>query len=243
MSEEWKDIPGFEGKYQASTLGNLRSLKIAEGKIIPRIVLKPKKQKNGYLRVCIIDSSKARHNCSVHRLVALAFIKNPENYPVVNHLDGNKTNNRLENLEWVTFSQNSNHAVDTGLFDHISGEGSHLSKFKNEEILEVVTLLKSGKTPSEVSKISKLSRPVCSKINLGKTWRMFLKKYGVYSYPINKETKPFFNNKMREDDILKVLELSSKGFSQKHIATELGISQSTISRNIEKALTNAYRLL
>jgi hypothetical protein len=243
MSEEWRDIPGFEGKYQVSTLGNVRSIDRTVGsRVYSGRILRPRLEKRGYLRLTL-SSGSFRKTDSVHRLVAIAFIENPQNLPAVNHIDGNKTNNKLENLEWVTHSQNSNHAVDTGLFDHISGEGSHLSKFKNEDILEVVNLLKEGKTPSEVSRITKISRPVCAKINLGKAWRRVLKKYGVYTYPINKETKPFFNNKMKEDDILRILELSSKGFSQKYIAEEVGASQSTICRNIEKALTNAYKLL
>ena len=76
----------------------------------PYHLLKPKRQRNGYLKVRI-GSKEMR----VHRLVALAFIPNPMNKPDVNHIDGNKENNRVENLEWVTKSENMKHAYENGL--------------------------------------------------------------------------------------------------------------------------------
>lgn len=92
--------------YEVSNFGEIRNLK---GKII-----KPEILKKGYLRVSLCLNSKNKKYL-VHRLVALAFIPNPENKPVVNHEDGDKTNNRYDNLVWATSSENTQHAIATGL--------------------------------------------------------------------------------------------------------------------------------
>ena len=117
MEEIWKDVKGFEGRYQVSNLGRVRSLDFTwlaynykvcgyveckrKGKI-----LKPKTSYNGYLQVCLKISSK-NHYKLLHRLVADAFIPNPNNLPTVNHKDEDKWNNRVDNLEWCTYKYNS----------------------------------------------------------------------------------------------------------------------------------------
>lgn len=98
--EDWRDIPGYEGKYQASSLGNIRSLDRGE--------LKPFKSRDGYL-VATLQKNGQRYRTGAHRLVALAFLPNPENKPQVNHKNGVKTDNRPENLEWVSCSENNLH--------------------------------------------------------------------------------------------------------------------------------------
>ncbi len=108
MEEIWKDIEGYEGKYQASNLGNVRSLnyrKTSELKL-----LKQKTDGNGYKRVNLYKDGK-RKNCRVHRLVAIAFLPNPNNLPVVNHKDEDKTNNNVNNLEWCTQEYNLNYGT------------------------------------------------------------------------------------------------------------------------------------
>lgn len=112
--EIWIDIAGFEGKYQVSNLGNVKSVakQISCHQTYLRsqreIILRPSKKKNGYLAVSLSFDSK-RTYISVHRLVALNFIPNPDKKEVVNHLDGDKHNNRVDNLEWNTQSQNVKH--------------------------------------------------------------------------------------------------------------------------------------
>ena len=110
MKEEWKDIKSYRGFYQVSNLGKIKNLKRKE------VLLKPYISKQGYLNVKLIDPYfKKGNNYLVHRLVAEAFIPNPENKPQVNHKDGNKLNNSVDNLEWVTSSENNQHAYNTGL--------------------------------------------------------------------------------------------------------------------------------
>lgn len=120
MEEIWKDIEGYEGKYQVSNLCRIRSLDrkvgnyIKEGKI-----LKPFSNRCGYLQVDLFDSSINRKSKTIHRLVAETFIPKIEGKNEINHIDGNKNNNSINNLEWCTRLENLTHARNIGL---ITGE-------------------------------------------------------------------------------------------------------------------------
>lgn len=100
--EEWKDIEGYEGLYQVSNYGRVKSLKFGKEKI-----LKPRKNKYGYFDINLCNESKVK-GFRVNRLVALTFIPNPNNYPQVNHKDENKLNNCVDNLEWCDRKYNCN---------------------------------------------------------------------------------------------------------------------------------------
>lgn len=102
--ESWKDIPGFEG-YQAHPEGEVRVKKTKR-------VLKVQRRKEFYRSTTIRGK-----NVKIHRLIALTFVPNPENYPIVNHLDGNPRNNKAENLEWTNHSGNTLHAYKMGLLE------------------------------------------------------------------------------------------------------------------------------
>lgn len=108
MQEVWKDIEGYEGLYQVSNLGRIKSL-CREGCFLGVFY-----NRKGYARCRLYKDGKGR-NFRVHRLVAMTFIPNPDNKPEVNHIDGNKRNNCVTNLEWVTSSENHVHAYVTGL--------------------------------------------------------------------------------------------------------------------------------
>ena len=111
--EEWKWIDGYEGEYQVSTKGNIKSFK----KYKEGAILKPKKDgKDRYLMICLSNNGSQKYYL-IHRLVAQAFIQNPNNKEEVNHIDGNKKNNNVENLEWVTHSENIRHAFENNLTD------------------------------------------------------------------------------------------------------------------------------
>src|SRR5690606_13797524 len=101
MTEEWRDVVGYEGLYQVSNTGRVKSL-------YNNILLKPVKLKNGYLVVCLHKDGKQK-NRHIHRLVAEAFLPNPNKFPVVMHLDDEKTNNNVWNLKWSTHSENHTH--------------------------------------------------------------------------------------------------------------------------------------
>lgn len=111
MNEIFKDISGFEGRYKVSNFGNVMSVNYLNQKA-PKI-LTPVKHHTGYLYVHLGKDVMR----SIHRLVASAFVDNPCGYRAVNHIDGNKENNRAENLEWVTIKENNRHAINSGLRD------------------------------------------------------------------------------------------------------------------------------
>ena len=106
--EIWKDIEGFEGKYQISNMGNVKSLNYNNtGK---ERILKPWKNRGGYLQVVIFKDGKAK-GYLVHQLVATAFCENPEGYTEINHKDEDKTNNNVDNLEWCDRKYNVNYGT------------------------------------------------------------------------------------------------------------------------------------
>lgn len=108
MEEEWRDISGWEGLYQVSNLGQVRSI-FYHCSHKTRIMIQGH-DKNGYCRVCLKNNGNRRY-CTVHRLVAEAFIPNPNNLPQINHKDECKTNNAVENLEWCDAKHNNNYGT------------------------------------------------------------------------------------------------------------------------------------
>ena len=118
--EMWKEVKGYGGKYQVSNLGNVRSVDRtfvnACGVMVTRkgSMLKPIQKRDGYMKVTMHREGKVNTEL-IHRLVAKAFIPNPNNLPQVNHKDGNKRNNDVSNLEWCTALSNMHHAKQHGL--------------------------------------------------------------------------------------------------------------------------------
>ena len=109
--EMWKDIQGYEEKYQISNIGRIKN------KINNRL-LRPRVGTYGYYKVNLYKNKKVK-TIEIHRLVAEAFIENPESKSEVNHIDGNKLNNNITNLEWVTHKENINNAWRTKLFEPV----------------------------------------------------------------------------------------------------------------------------
>lgn len=119
--EIWKPIKGYEGLYQVSNSGQVKSCericKTGNGlgeHLLPEKILKPCTDKDGYFHIVLCKNSKTK-TFSIHRLVATAFIPNPENKPYINHLDCNKQNNNVDNLEWCTAQENTIHASKNSL--------------------------------------------------------------------------------------------------------------------------------
>ena len=128
LNEKWKSVVGYEGLYEVSDLGNLRSYN--RGKVKP---MKVNKTKLGYMKLnlskeCVVKS------CRVHRLVCEAFLDNIDNKPEVNHIDGNKGNNKVSNLEWCTSSENKIHSLTTGLLKPHKAQKHWASKLDRFDI-------------------------------------------------------------------------------------------------------------
>lgn len=112
MEEVWKPMRGHESLYEVSNLGRIRS--IPKTGFRKRAVLAQHTERHGYKRIRLTDGN-VKFSALVHRIVAEAFVPNPDEKPIVNHIDGDKGNNRADNLEWVTYKENHEHAVRTGL--------------------------------------------------------------------------------------------------------------------------------
>lgn len=107
MKEIWKDVQNWEGLYQVSNFGNVRTLHYKKPYLMHPVI-----DKKGYARVSfVVKNSKKYFRYGVHRLVAEAFIPNPNNLPCINHKDEDKTNNRVDNLEWCTVEYNNNYGT------------------------------------------------------------------------------------------------------------------------------------
>lgn len=162
-AEIWKPISSYQD-YLISSYGRVLSLK---GEL-PRI-LKPGNDGRGYLMVRLYKDSKDKHQ-NVARLVATAFIPNPETKPQINHVDGNKNNNQVINLEWVTGSENQKHAIKTGLNKVVT------SKITASQAIEIFQKYHSGKyTQRALSEEYSLSYRAVQLITHGKTWARYTK--------------------------------------------------------------------
>ena len=164
-AEVWTRIPGFS-LYEVSNVGRIRSVEheVDRGEkgvmTYPSHIMKLCVSNAGYLRACIKDDNGIRRQQSVHRAVALAFIPNPENKPEVNHINANKLDNCVENLEWVTSSENARHRdmllpEPRKMPDNIHNEKAVIidGKYRFESITEAAEYI--GSTESQVCSVLK----------------------------------------------------------------------------------------
>lgn len=162
--EYWKGIDGFEGDYSVSNTGKISSNK-------SKLILKTRLDKYGYELVTLWFKNKA-FTKKVHRLVAIAFINNPDNLETVNHKDGIKTNNNVSNLEWLSIGDNHRHGFYTGL--HTIGENrtaGKAPKLTNEIVLQIKKLIKEGHGNTAIGKLFGVSCGCIYSIRVGKSWK------------------------------------------------------------------------
>lgn len=171
MKEIWKDIPDYEGFYQASNQGRLKSL--------DRIVIGNRKRygkinklennHKGYLRANL-NKNGERERIFIHRIVAMLFIENPENKPFINHIDENPSNNHYKNLEWCTAKENANHGTSTARqsakLKNIGGSIKAKKVYQYDKNLNLVKIFPSameahrqGFTQANISKVCNGERP------------------------------------------------------------------------------------
>jgi len=178
--EIWKDIAGYEGYYQVSDLGRVRSV----DRIINRVYKGNTKYKGGILKhnlnhkgypVVYLSLNSKKKTMSIHRLVALAFIPNPFNLPEVNHIgkypdgrEGNKLDNRPVSLKWCTGEENLEHARKNKLFKSQKGELNPFSKLKNKDVL---IIRNSNLKLKDLSEIYNVSKTTISDIKNNKIWK------------------------------------------------------------------------
>lgn len=223
MDEIWKPVPDYPA-YEVSNFGRVKSFWFSKPRILKPIL------GHGYLYVnlCKADKSKQiRKQISIHRLVATAFIPNPSGKREVNHIDGNKSNNHVSNLEWATSSENERHAVAMDLIKQ--GEEHHRAKLTNEQAY-FIRENPDGLTTCELAEMFGVAHGTISDIQLGKRYRNV---GGVtrqaYSQPRNKIPDKV-RNQIKAEYVFK-----SKEFSSYALAKKYGVSHQTILNIIHES--------
>lgn len=161
MEKEWKNVCGYEGYYQISNIGNVRSVgRFAYGQsrwLNPKKI-KPQKTGKGYLSVTLRKDGGI-YRAPVHRLVAIAFIHNPECKPEVNHKNGVRDDNRHTELEWCTGSENVRHALSIGLTTPANGMRHGMAKLSDDETNEIIQINKMyGLSPAKAAEEYNITR-------------------------------------------------------------------------------------
>lgn len=181
--EEWRDIAGYEGYYQASNLGRIKSLSRlvkCKGYIMTKeIIRKGSLAKTGYISIRLSKKGIVTTHL-VHILVGKTFIPNPENKPQINHIKGIKTDNRVSELEWNTISENRQHSFDVlnekSNFKPIYGIDNNKSKLSPEQAEEIRLKFKSGINRRILAAEYGVSITTISSINTNKTWNKELEQ-------------------------------------------------------------------
>jgi len=165
MIEEWRNIEGFPD-YTVSNLGRVCSVRRGHP-----IILKGRNSGAGYLQVILHNGDKQAHSKIIHRLVASAFIPNPENKPQVNHISGVKEDNNVNNLEWCTRFENMEHAFAIGLKSNV---GIHHPKthLTEAEVIEIYKLTHTGSSGQKaIGELFRITQQAVSKIKTGRNWK------------------------------------------------------------------------
>lgn len=164
--EVWKDIVGYEGMYQVSSLGNIRSMKNNKIRL-----LQPGINTGGYKQVTLLMNGVPK-SARVHRIVASAFIQKTDKQTEVNHINGVKTDNRVENLEWVSRETNMQHAYDFGLKKKMYGAKNGSAKLNEKRVAEIRKLFRSGKyTKLKLGEIFHVTDATIGNIVRNETWK------------------------------------------------------------------------
>lgn len=161
----WKTIPAFGGRYEASETGEIRHS-------LNKNIRKARKNRYGYLQLNFPrnDGTGKSDTISVHRLIAKTFVPNPSNLPEINHKDGNKLNNNVENLEWCTCSENGKHAYRIGLSHTYKGEDHVNAKLTNEQAKQIKQLYKKGVRQCKLADYFNVSQTTIRRIINGKRY-------------------------------------------------------------------------
>lgn len=174
MGEIWTDVKGLIECYQVSSIGRVRSIdkriphwrggdRLIRGKILTPF------NRRGYFEVNLSNNNK-RYDISIHRLVAENFIDNPNSLPQVNHKDGDKHNNNVNNLEWVTCQQNSQHSFDIGLSPKRFGERNCQSKLTSYGVVLIRALIQNGMNQKCIAKKFNVSKGTICLIKNNRIW-------------------------------------------------------------------------
>lgn len=179
MQEEWKSATGYDGFYEVSNLGRIRSHRrytrcvSKAGREFQKLqgggLMKLVEHNGGYLSV-VFSAEGVRKSFLAHRVVAEAFIPNPNNLPWINHKDANKRNNAVDNLEWCTAQENYQHAAMLGLLPPKFGSEKGTAKLNEEVVFVIKKMIKLGFTNKRLAEIFEVSTAPISYIRNNQAW-------------------------------------------------------------------------
>lgn len=167
--EIWKTIPSLEGHYEASSLGRIRRIKQGSGTHAGKILACGSRIGQGAYPAFTSSANKVQTKRSVHRAVCEAFHGFPKDGQECNHIDGNKNNNRPENLEWCSHNENQKHAAKHGLMPTGTRNGG--SRLTAEKVRNIRSMLREGMTTGDISRTLGTNQQAIWAISAGKTWK------------------------------------------------------------------------
>jgi hypothetical protein len=169
--EAWRTLPGFS-KYEFSSFGNVRSIDSTDsmGRLKRGKVLKLQNSSNGYV-ILTLSSDNAKKTFQVHRLIAMAFLPNDSNMPCVNHINGNKQDNKVQNLQWCSYSENNQHAFDSKLKLPTKQDGRPGTKLSLSKARLMRELARCGNEPEALSKRFKVCKQIVKDVLANKRWK------------------------------------------------------------------------
>lgn len=253
MEKEINNFPGYTVDDKGRVFSNQRRYTTKNnisGAKPRRIELKQGKFWTGYKRVTLIDSTGKTHTKAVHRLVATTLIPNPEKKPQVNHIDGNKQNNNVDNLEWVTRQENRNHATENKLWEPQYGSQSHFAKINENDVSNIITEMIAGKPNSDIANKYGLHDRYVSLIRHKKRWPKVWENFKDVELP-NSNKQPEYKDTNRSsidiDTQLKIIE-ELKTSTNKAVADKYNLDPSVMSRvragkswKLANKMSNDYR--
>lgn len=225
-------INDIKTNYYVDTKGNIYSSNFSKNNVLKKrkiCKVKNKKDKDNPYYIVHLSVNNNSYNILVHRLVAGAFLPNPDNKPEVNHKDGNKSNNNVDNLEWCTSKENIIHAYSMGLKKQNCGEKNHNAKIKKKEAKKICRLLEENKlTIKEISEIIGCNKSIIMNIRQKKAWTDVSKYYNIDNYSIKESTNG--NKRMSESTVIKICtDLSSGLYSIKEISKKYNVPYSRVN--------------